>query len=131
MQAGGFVLSALLESRCSLRNGWSRGDMFKFAITTHLDVRHFNVAKENHQRKQPTFPLSLSKRDLKKLAAGSRTGSFASLQDEGNGVWLGWGGMGRAEAEVRSSRTHGDASLPSQAGRGWLALVRDTLLTSS
>lgn len=50
-----------------LRNGWSRGDIFKFANTTHLDVRHFSVAKENHQMKQPTFPLSLSKRDFIKL----------------------------------------------------------------
>ena len=59
--------SDLLESSCSFRNGWSRGDIFKFANTTHFDVRHFSVAKEN-QRKQPTFPLSLSKRDFIKLS---------------------------------------------------------------
>lgn len=40
---------------------WSRGDIFKFASTTHLDVRHFSVAKENHQMKQPTFSLSFVK----------------------------------------------------------------------
>lgn len=61
-----FRTSDLLESSCSFRNGWSRGDIFKFANTTHLDVRHFSVAKEN-QKKQPTFPLSLSKRDFIKL----------------------------------------------------------------
>lgn len=43
------------------QEGWSRGDIFKFASTTHLDVRHFSVAKENHQMKQPTFSPSFVK----------------------------------------------------------------------
>lgn len=41
--------------------GGSRGDIFKFASTTHLHVRHFSVAKENHQMEQPTFSLSFVK----------------------------------------------------------------------
>lgn len=87
-----FRTSDLLESSCSFRTGWSRGDIFKFANTTHLDVRHFSVAKEN-QRKQPTFPLSLSKRDFIKLtwrlveglahlpvsAMGNRVGAYLGL----------------------------------------------------
>lgn len=70
-----------------MRNGWSRGDIFKFANTTHLDVRHFSVAKENHQIKQPTFPLGFCQRDFFKinLAAGSGIGSFASLGDREQG----------------------------------------------
>lgn len=94
-----FLTSELLERRCFLRSGWSRGDVFKFANTTHLDVRHFSVAKENHQTEQPTFPLSfVRERLLKKvnLAAGGGTGSLASLRDWGMGRRGGWGSRGVA-----------------------------------
>lgn len=89
---------SLLRSSCSWRNGWSRGDIFKFANTTHLDVRHFSVAKESHQIKQPTFPLSFVKERFKKkknnLAARGGTGSFASLRDWGMQWRCDWGWQG-------------------------------------
>lgn len=92
-----FVVSHSCSSgeQMFLGNGWSRGDIFKFANTTHLDVRHFSVAKENHQRKQPTFPLSLSKRDFIKLTwrlvEGLAHLPVSEMGGWGGDMWLGLG----------------------------------------
>lgn len=95
-----FLTSDLLESRCSLSNGWSRGDIFKFANTTHLDVRHFSVAKENLQIKQPTFPLSFVKERLKKKLTWLPAMGLAHLPVSGIGQWGGGvTGVGRGVTE--------------------------------